>query len=182
MTASVLLFYALGLFASAGAGLLSNAFVILGDAATPTWLGISALLANINLNLLLAGPLGLGAPGLALATSIVGTLNFLALLYFLQKRIGAGVFRGLVQPVAKVALASLIMGGASWGLWQIVSILLHPDGYWLRLVLVLAVVLVAVVLYAGLSVLLKIEEFQRYKRYLDRVVALLRRKTTTTGS
>lgn len=176
LTASVLLFYALGLFASAGASLLSSAFVIMGDAITPTWLGIAALFANINLNLLLAGPLGLGAPGLALATSIVGTLNFLTLLYFLQKRVGAGIFRGLVRPVAKVALASLIMGGASWGLWQLIATFLHPDGYWLRLVLVLVVVLVAVALYAGLSMLLKIEEFQRYKGYLNRILALLRHR------
>jgi putative peptidoglycan lipid II flippase len=181
LTASVLLYYALGLFALAGAALLSNAFIILGDAATPTWLGIAALLGNINLNLFLAGPAGMGAPGLALATSIVGTLNFLALLYFLQKRIGRGVFRGLVRPVAKVIAASLLMGVGAWGLWTVLAVIFHPSSYWARLALAMVVVLAAVALYAGLSMLFKIDEFQRYRGYLERFLARLRRRRQETG-
>jgi putative peptidoglycan lipid II flippase len=166
LTVSALLFYALGLFAFAGNALLGNAFVALGDTLTPTMLGLVSVGLNVNLNLILAGPMGAG--GLALATSISASVSFLALLYFLRRRIGAGTFRGIWQPVAKMVLASALMGGACLLLWWLLEWWVPASGYWWRLSEAVVVALVGVVLYAGLSRWFRIEELDRYLGYARR--------------
>jgi putative peptidoglycan lipid II flippase len=160
------LYYALGLFALAGSGILSNTFVILGDTLTPMIAGTIAIGINIGLNLLFALAWGMGAPGLALATTISGTLNFCALLLLLQKKFSAGIFGGLWLPVGKTLLASGIMGTACYFLWRTLEGIWHPTQYGPRLGLVLLVVLIGISLYALLSWLLRIPEFDRYRGYL----------------
>ena len=168
LTAVTLLYYALGLFAHAGNSLLSNAFVSLGDTFTPMMLGFLAVGVNVNLNLALGYPLG--APGLALATSGAAMVNFLLMLYFLERRIGTGIMRGYWWGVIKSLAASLLMGGACFLLWEGVERFISPQDFWLRLTLTAAVVLCGLFIYAGLSFLFKISEVQRYWNYLRRVL------------
>ncbi len=167
LTATTLLYYSLGLFAHAGNSLLSNAFVSLGDTFTPMMLGFLAVGVNVNLNLALGWPLG--APGLALATSCAALVNFLLMLHFLERRIGAGIMREHWWGVIKSLVASLLMGGACFLLWEGVERFVAPQGFWLRLVLTAAVVLCGVLIYAGLSFLFKISEVQRYWNYVRRI-------------
>ena len=180
LTAAILLYYALGLFAAAGSGILSNTFVILGDTLTPMIAGTIAIGINIGLNILFALAWGMGAPGLALATTISGTLNFCALLLLLQKKVSAGIFGGLWLPVGKTLLASGIMGTACYFLWWALEGIWHPTQYGPRLGLVLLVVLIGISLYTLLSWLLRIPEFDRYRGYLLRGIGKLRQITGRT--
>lgn len=168
LTAATLLYYALGLFAHAGNSLLSNAFVSLGDTFTPMMLGFLAVGVNVNLNFSFGGQLG--APGLALATSCAALVNFLAMLYFLQKRMGKGILKEHWWGLIKSLAASLLMGGACFLLWGGVERFIAPQGFWLRLILTAAVVIFGVFFYAGLSFLFRISEVQRYWNYLRRIL------------
>jgi putative peptidoglycan lipid II flippase len=95
MTAGALLFYSLGLPAYGLVKGLAQGFYSVQDTRTPVKIAAVAMVANVVLNLLLMGPLGLR--GLALATSLAAWLN-VALL--------ARGFRGRVGPLPAAAIAA----------------------------------------------------------------------------
>ena len=110
VTSFALLFYCLGLTGYAGTKMLANCFYSLKDTFTPSRIAAIALGINVILNLILMRPLKMG--GLALATAISVTVNFVLLLLILRKRIGK--FGRLLPTLAKVILAATIMGAAAW--------------------------------------------------------------------
>ena len=83
-TASVLLFYSLGLFAYGGVHVVVKAYYSLKDTRTPVRIGVIALISNICLNLILMQYLREG--GLALATTLSSILNFTLLVFILRKK------------------------------------------------------------------------------------------------
>ena len=56
----------------------------------------------------------LGHAGLALSTSVVAIINALVLFWMLRNRIGGIHGRILFESVAKVSVASIVMGAAVW--------------------------------------------------------------------
>ncbi|MBL7084890.1 MAG: murein biosynthesis integral membrane protein MurJ [Candidatus Omnitrophica bacterium] len=111
ITSFVLIFYCLGLTGYAGIKILANCFYSLKDTFTPGKIAGLALLLNIILNLILMWPLKMA--GLALATAISVTANFVILLLVLRKRMGGG-FDGFLPSLGRVALAASIMGAVLW--------------------------------------------------------------------
>ena len=107
ITASALSFYALGLFSFGGIKILVTAFYALQDTKTPVKVAAVCLAINAILNFILMVPLKVG--GIALASAIAGTIDFLALFYFMNKRLG-GLNSGLLIYFFKVAFAGLITG------------------------------------------------------------------------
>jgi putative peptidoglycan lipid II flippase len=108
ITATALIYYSLGL-ASFGAGkIVVSAFHALQDTRTPVKIAVVGLILNVVLNFILMYPLKVG--GIALASSISGTVNFVILFYFLNQRIGGlneelTVFLGkLVAPLFVLAV------------------------------------------------------------------------------
>lgn len=81
-TASSLMYYSIGLFAYAGAALVTRTFYALLDTKTPLFIGINMVVLNAFLDLGLSKIMGHN--GIALATSIVGILNLLSLLLILN--------------------------------------------------------------------------------------------------
>lgn len=110
ITSSVLFFYCLGLTGYAGIKILASCFYALKDTFTPAKIAVFALLVNIILNLILMWPLKVA--GLALATAISATVNFILLLFVLRKRIGK--LEALLPTLGKVALAATLMGVVLW--------------------------------------------------------------------
>jgi putative peptidoglycan lipid II flippase len=72
-TARVLVFYAIGVFATCGLQVVTRAFYAMQDMKTPVRVTAATIVLNLALNLALVGPLGAG--GLALATSITAIVN-----------------------------------------------------------------------------------------------------------
>jgi putative peptidoglycan lipid II flippase len=105
ITGDALFYFAFGL-ASFGVGkIVVSAFHSLQDTATPVKIALAGLLINIVLNFILMYPLKVG--GIALASSICGTLNVLALFFILHKRLGMlgpEVGRFLLQMIAPLAV------------------------------------------------------------------------------
>ncbi|MBU0683394.1 MAG: murein biosynthesis integral membrane protein MurJ, partial [Candidatus Omnitrophica bacterium] len=107
ITSDALFFYSFGLFAYAGIKILVNTYYSMGDTRTPVKTAAVSLLINLGLNLALMYPLKIG--GLALATSIAATANFVILYVILTKRIGSINGAGILKTFIKICVAGLIM-------------------------------------------------------------------------
>ncbi len=108
ITNSALFFYAFGLCAYGGIKLLVTCFYSMHDTMTPVKTALISVILNVVLNLILMWPMKLG--GLALATSISATVNFLMLYFILKKRIGRLGTKEITDSFIRVLLASIIMG------------------------------------------------------------------------
>ncbi len=91
-----------------------TAFHALQDTATPVKVAALCLLINASLNFLLMEPLKVG--GIALASSIAGTIDFLILFYIMDKKL-KGLNSELFLYFIKVALASVLTGVVVYFLW-----------------------------------------------------------------
>jgi len=108
ITSYALIFYVLGLFAYAGIKILVSSFYSLKDTSTPVKVASLSVVVNIILNLILMRPLKIG--GIALATSISATLNFILLYFMLKKKIGDIYGRSIIKTFLKSLVASMLMG------------------------------------------------------------------------
>jgi len=115
ITALALSFYALGLFSFGGIKILVTAFYALQDTKTPVKVAAVCLAINAALNFILMVPLKVG--GIALASAIAGTIDFLVLFYVMDKRLGR-FDSDLFVYFLKVALAALVTGIFSYKIWQ----------------------------------------------------------------
>ncbi len=100
LSASCLLFFALGLPFVSGVKVVAPAFFSLKDTRTPVAIGIAVMLVNTALSLLLMGPLRVG--GLALSLSLSQVLNFVLLFLWLERKVGPLDKGPWALPAAKV--------------------------------------------------------------------------------
>lgn len=114
ITSMVLAYYSIGLFSFGGIKILVTGFHALQDTKTPVKVAALCLTINAALNFILMVPLKVG--GIALASSIAGTVDFLILFYMMDKRLG-GLNSGLFGYFAKVTLAAAITGVIEYWTW-----------------------------------------------------------------
>lgn len=117
-TAGALRMYCVGLPAFAAVGIMTRAFYALGVTRIPVQASFVAVTLNLALNLLFIGPLrslGLGAMGLALATSVTSIGNLAQLVFFMRRRLGALEGRRTLGLVLRVLIASAVAGAAAFG-------------------------------------------------------------------
>jgi len=107
ITANALMFYSIGLFSYSGIKILVSCFYSMQDTRTPVKIAVASLLLNIVLNVALMFPLRIG--GLALAASLSGIFNFIALFFLLRKKIGSLDTRRISGSFLKALLAGLAM-------------------------------------------------------------------------
>jgi len=121
-TAIALSFYCLGLAGYAAIKVLTPAFYALNDVRVPALISVMSILLNYAFNWTLVHVFGLGHGGLALSTSLVATLNFIALLWFMRDKIDGVEGRRLSSGVGKILVASTAMGlfcaASSYGMRQ----------------------------------------------------------------
>ena len=91
ITSWALQFYAIGLFSFGGIKILVTAFHALQDTKTPVKVAALCLVINAALNFILMRPLQVG--GIALASAIAGTIDFLILFFIIDKKLGGFKFR-----------------------------------------------------------------------------------------
>jgi putative peptidoglycan lipid II flippase len=110
-TSRVLLYYALALFAYSAVKILVPTFYALDDTRTPVRTSITTVAVKIAVNFLVV--FRMGFLGLALATAVASWLNFALLMRALARRTReAWQWSGLL-PYARIAAASLLMGGVA---------------------------------------------------------------------
>lgn len=111
-TAFALLFYTSGLWAYSGLKVVTQAFFSLKDTKTPLWVSIGAVITNLGFGLALMGPMRHG--GLALATAISAAFNLVILFFLLIRRVGFFPTRDFGISLAKILIASAVMGLFLW--------------------------------------------------------------------
>lgn len=154
-TASILSFYALGIFAQAGLQMVMRGFYALHDTLTPLTFGLVTVALNYFLNATLIH--SLGAEGLALAYTLTGMFDFITLLFLFRRKVGPLGLKSLVTATVKIVAVSAVMGISVWFIASLFEFLSVQ-----RLAVQLAQVTTAVVLGAGLylafSMFLKMPE------------------------
>ncbi len=125
MTAWALAAYSVGLVAYSAIKILSPSFYALDDAKTPMYVSLASILVHVpssyGLMLLFSNvgvsperPSGYGHIGVALATSIVATVNFLALIFLMRRKIKRLEGRTIVSAFVKIVFASILMAAACY--------------------------------------------------------------------
>jgi putative peptidoglycan lipid II flippase len=107
--ASAMSAYALGLPAIAAYYIVTRAYYALHDMGTPVRVGGLMIALNAGLDYLLMRLWG--ATGIALATSIVATVNVLVLLYLLRRRLDGVEGRRVGATLLRTGLAAVVSGG-----------------------------------------------------------------------
>jgi len=131
------------------------------NTTTPMLVGVVALGANVGLNYLLGFVWGLGAFGLAVASSIAAFISVTAL-YLIYRRMYAKVGWGLLLPaVVRMGVATAAMSAGIWLLQEHIHVLL--------------LIVLAVVLYMGVALALRDEEARGYARLVLSLPARLRK-------
>lgn len=180
MTAWGLAAYSLGLAGYAAIKVLSPAFYALDDAKTPMYISLASILvhvpASFGLMQLLSTvgvsperPNGYGHAGVALATSIVATVNFLALAYYMRRRIERLNGRELAASLAKTVVASTAMSAVAYGSYYVLTSYFGEKGLTVRMIEAFVPIGLAGIAFLLAAKILRIGE-------LEKVLAALKRK------
>ena len=165
-TAYALLFYCLGLFAYSALQLLNRVFYAWQDTLTPVTVGIFTIILNIVLNFVLVKPMGHG--GLALAYSLAGIINMLALFYIFRKKAGSLDGRRILHSFVLTLGISLVMGLAVYQTAQWMAIITDIGTKIGQLLQVGVSIAVGVLVFGFLAFLLKMEEVKMAQKILLR--------------
>jgi putative peptidoglycan lipid II flippase len=139
-TGNALAAYALGLSGYAAVKVLSPAFYAFGDARTPMLISLGSIAVNYIINSLLVVPFG--HVGLAVSTSCVALVNFLALGIFMRRKLGRIGGRELGGNALRIGAASVPMALVAWSVNELVP-LLPLAGFGLALARVLLAITLA---------------------------------------
>jgi putative peptidoglycan lipid II flippase len=112
MTATALMYFAMGIWAIGAVRILVPTFYAMQDSKTPVLMAVFYAAANIVLGLILMRPLG--HCGLALAMSISSVCHFFLLLWALRKKMGPLGIWNIIKSICKTVVCSSIMGICIW--------------------------------------------------------------------
>ena len=155
-TATVILFYSLGVWAYSASHVIVRAFYSIQDTLTPVKVSAAMIGLNLILNLTLIWFLREG--GLALATAISATVQIIILFAILQRRLDITGYKHIYTSVLKTLIATFFMCITCWGILKIIQ---TSDGKFMikfiRLLIPLATTLIT---FFTVSFLLKSEELK----------------------
>jgi len=161
--------YAIGLCAYSCLKILSPAFYAIDRRKTPMFVSFGAVFLNVGLNYLFAFKLQWGIRGLALATGLVATANFLVLYFLMHRATGRLETRQMAGTLAKIAVAGAALGAVCLAAQHWLLADWEKFGLALRIVALLGTIAVAGLAFFGTAFALRIQE-------LDDLAALVRRK------
>ncbi|MDD5218079.1 MAG: murein biosynthesis integral membrane protein MurJ [Candidatus Omnitrophica bacterium] len=163
-TSAVLFFYTLGLFAYSCQRMIATGFYAIQDTRTPVRVAVVALLINIVLNIVLMVPMR--EAGLALATSISGIYQFLALVVLYQRKVARLDMRDLLMSLAKIVMATIAMGAVCFAIDQCFG-KIWPSGNVIAMgIRIFANMMVSTLAYIGFCFVLRIEEMRKVKEWM----------------
>jgi putative peptidoglycan lipid II flippase len=174
--AAALMGYAPGLIGYSAVKIASPTFYALRDSRTPVTIGMTCIVLNVVLNLLLVRT-SLSYAGLALGTGIAALANALMLFLMLRRRLGGLDDRRVLTTLFKVLAASLAMAAVAWGVEH--ETVRYWPGHepWLRAIRVFAAIGLALGTLALSARLLRLQEFEEaFGRVWRRVAGRLARR------
>jgi putative peptidoglycan lipid II flippase len=157
-TAAALQFYAIGLLAYSVVRIVSPVFYALGRSRTPVIVSMVTVLVNAGLNVMLVR--AMGYRGLALGTSIAALFNAVTLLILLRRHLGGLEEGRLLSSLARITLASAVMGLAAFAVSDALETQLPGRTLALQIFRLSSTIGVSVVVLGGASWLLRVREFR----------------------
>ncbi|MFZ3171200.1 MAG: murein biosynthesis integral membrane protein MurJ [Carboxydocellales bacterium] len=155
-TAAVLFYYSIGLFAQSAVFVIVRGFYAIQDTTTPLKIGLLTIAANYILNHLFIRYLE--ARGLALAYSLTGFLDMIALLYLLRRKIGPIGMRKVINSVLKILVAASAMGVCAYFMAYYWEVFIPVNQKILQLAEIGIIISVAVGIYLVIARMFKMEE------------------------
>lgn len=169
-TAGALMAYAVGLTGYSVVKIAAPTFYALGQSRTPVLVSVLSVLTNAGLNLILVREYGYR--GLAFGTSVTALLNAGLLLVLLRRPLGGLGFGHLASVLARVLVASVVMGAVAWGVDRQLALWLPGSALVVQLARVVATISASLVVLTLALHLLAVREFTDM---VGAVVARLRR-------
>ncbi|MDD4899120.1 MAG: murein biosynthesis integral membrane protein MurJ [Candidatus Omnitrophica bacterium] len=157
VTADVLFYYSIGLVAYAATRIIQACFFALKDTVTPTKIAVLTLVMNVGLNAVLMFPMKLS--GIALATSISGTVTCLVLFSILKKRIALHYTPEIYGAFLKIFAASLSMGAVCFVLSRKFSAFAVHG--WLKFIYLGGLILAGIISYALFCFIFRVNEIKQ---------------------
>ncbi len=167
LVAPVLAAYGFGMFFYLARDVLVRVFYALGDGNTPFRISIANIFLNVLLDYWLVN--AFQTPGLVMATIGVNIVSMVILLYILQRRLQGLPLLEWGGLLAALSGCAAIAGSAAWGISWGWERWLGSDNFWLLCVQLGLASAVAIALFLGLALPLRLPE-------LDLLVARLRQK------
>jgi putative peptidoglycan lipid II flippase len=155
--AGALKYYAVGLLGYSVVRIASPAFYALGQSRVPVTVSFIAVLANAALNYGLVQVMGYR--GLALGTSIAALLNATLLIVMLRRRLGGIEGGAIAGGLAKIAVATALMGLATVGADGLLSTYVPGSGLLPQVVRLGATIALALAVLMVAAHLLRVPQF-----------------------
>ena len=168
-TTAALHLYSIGLVAYAAVKVVAPAFYAMNQPRIPMMASIGAVAGNLALNVVLHPIYGYKV--LALGTSLAATLNFAILYSSFHRNITPIPHRRVLGHLARVCLASAVMGAAVWAALAGLERLDLGPSLAARAARAFGPVLLGVAVYAAAARALHSEELAHYLRRLRRRAA-----------
>lgn len=160
-TGTVIVFYAVGLWAYCGVYVATRLLYSLQNTKTPVRIASAMVVLNLILNFALVGPMK--EAGLALATAITSAMTFIFLLGAGARRIGVIGLSGVIVSFAKTCICSVAMAAAAVAAAGVVGSHLGTGPVWARLAIVLAGIGAGTVVFTAGAFLLRCREMKEIK-------------------
>ena len=165
-TASALVFYGMGLLSFVWVKVSVSGFYAVQNTVTPVVVASASMLLNIMLNCVLVGPMGF--QGLALATSISFTVNFIFLYFLLCERFGMLFDAEFLTAILRISLATLMMAAVTYGVYVNISRLVPETAFYFLAARTFGPIAAAILAYWGLCAALDVPEFKEYASLLKK--------------
>lgn len=166
-TAEALQFYAIGLVAYSCIKVLSPAFYAINRRWTPMMVSFFSIGLNLLFNWLFIFHFKMGHRGLALSTAFSATINFVLLYFFMVRFVGTLHLRELWSTIWRCGLASLPMVAVVFLTHQWIEHLVGMSTI-IRIGGLFLVIAMAISLFAGTCLLLKVEGMSDFFKILQR--------------
>lgn len=109
-TGTILAYFTIALIFQSMTTILNRCFYAINDTKTPLYLGTGTIIVNVITSLAFLNYTDMGVAGMALAYSLSGTVNAMALLIILDKKAKGINLSDFLHFIIKILLCSVIMG------------------------------------------------------------------------
>ncbi len=169
MTAAALAYSSLGLLCFAWVKVAVAGFYAVQDTKTPVAVAFVSMLFNIAFIFVLSRPMGF--TGLALATTLSYTINFVLLYTLLCRRFGRLWDAAFLSQILRILASTLVMGCVMHAAYRGSLAVFPTDGLIARCVWVTVPLTLAGVTYVGLCALLRVPDVWSFASLLRRTRA-----------
>ena len=158
IVSSILLAYGLGMFVYLARDVMVRVFYALGDGKTPFNISLVNIGFNALFDWIFFQVLGMGAPGLVIATIGVNMVSLGAMTFFLSRKIDGLPVLEWTKTIATITVASFIAGASAWVTRGGLISIFGDSGFFINLLELCLSGAMGLVTFALLTIELKIPE------------------------